>query len=62
MKISNINLKKATKLYMMAFKHGMLLINHRCSNAQPKFYPGWNDFSFNQQIKSVTFDMKFYYK
>ena len=45
MKISNINLKKATRLYMMAFKHGVMAPNnHRCSNAQPKFYPGWNDF------------------
>ncbi|MFM0831975.1 phage tail family protein [Staphylococcus epidermidis] len=64
MKISNINLKKGDKIVydgVQTWRNGTP-INHRCSNAQPKFYPGWNNFTFNQQIKSVTFDMKFYYK
>ena len=64
MKISNISLKKGDKIVydgVQTWRNGTP-INHRCTNAQPKFYPGWNDFAFNQQVKSVTFDMKFYYK
>lgn len=63
MTIKGIELKKGdTIVYdgVQTYKNGTP-INNEASNAQPKFAPGWNDFEFNQQVKSVTFDMKFYY-
>ena len=63
MTIEGANLKKGDKIVydgVQTFRNG-IPINDLASNAQPKFYPGWNNFEFNQQVKSVTFDLKFYY-
>lgn len=63
MTIEGANLKKGDKIVydgVQTFRNG-IPINDLVSNAQPKFYPGWNNFEFNQQVKSVTFDLKFYY-
>lgn len=64
MTIRNIKMKKGDKIEydgVQTFKNGTPL-SYEVSGSQPKFRHGWNEFEFNQQVKSVKFDMKFYYK
>lgn len=63
MTIKGINLKKNDKIVYdgtQTYRNGVP-INNESSGAQPKFVPGWNEFEFNHFVKSVQFDMKFYY-
>lgn len=62
--IEGVNLKKGDKIVydgIQTFRNGVP-INDETNLAQPEFKYGWNDFEFNQVVKSVQFDMKFYYK
>ena len=64
MTIDDIELKKGDKIEydgIQTYRNG-IPINNESNLAQPKFKNGWNDFEFNQVVKKVVFDMKFYYK
>lgn len=64
MTIRGINLKKGDKIVydgVQTYRNGTP-INNESSLAQPKFRSGWNNFEFNQVVKSIVFDLKFYYK
>lgn len=64
MTIRDVKMKKGDKIVydgVQTFKNGTP-VNNEASGSQPKFKHGWNEFEFNQQVKSVKFDMKFYYK
>lgn len=45
---------------IQTFKNGIPINETRMTN--PTFKEGWNTFKFNQDVRKVVFDMKFYYK
>lgn len=45
---------------IQTFKNGVPINETRMTN--PTFKEGWNTFKFNQDVRKVVFDMKFYYK
>lgn len=45
---------------IQTFKNGVPINETRMTN--PTFKEGWNTFKFNQGVRKVVFDMKFYYK
>lgn len=64
MTIEGIELKKGDKIEydgVHTYRNG-ILINDECNVEQPKFRYGWNNFEFSQVVKSIIFDIKFYYK
>ncbi|QKQ05994.1 phage tail family protein [Staphylococcus saprophyticus] len=64
MKIDGINLKRGDKIVydgVQTYRNGVP-INNEANLSQPEFKHGWNNFEFDQVVKSVEFDMKYYYK
>ncbi|EZY60622.1 TPA: phage tail family protein [Staphylococcus aureus] len=64
LKIEGINLKAGDKIIYNGFrvyKNG-IEISAETNVVQPKFKSGANKFEFNQVVRKVQFDMRFYYK
>ncbi|MDU2138145.1 MAG: phage tail family protein, partial [Staphylococcus warneri] len=43
-------------------KKNGVIINRKSNIEMPKFSPGFNNFTFNQNVKKVMFDLRFYKK
>lgn len=64
MKIEGINLKRGDKIVydgVQTYRNGTP-INNEANLSQPEFKQGWNNFEFDQVVKSIEFDLKYYYK